>query len=210
MSSRTRAGLSAAFFLSGAAGLVYELAWVRRLALVFGSTTLAISTVLAAFMGGLALGAVLIGRYADRHADRALRLYGLLELAIGLYALAIPMLFQAVSAVYLSLPQGESSPWAFFFVQFLLVGAVLVVPTALMGGTLPLLSRAVVDRNDEVSGRIGALYGWNTTGAVAGVLAANYALLPYEGIRRTELAAAGLNVAAGLIALAIGRRLAAP
>lgn len=207
---RSRAALLAAFFLSGAAGLVYEIAWVRRLSHVFGSTTLAVSTVLAAFMGGLALGSFLIGRYADRHAEKAVRLYGLLELCIGLFALAMPVLFRAVASIYLPLAPGlEDSPGAFFCVQFLLVGAVLVVPTAMMGGTLPLLSRAFVERNEEVSRRVGTLYAVNTVGAGLGAPAATYSLLPTYGVRQTELVAAGVNAAAGLIALAIGRRLLA-
>ena len=96
---RLRAALVALFFLSGAASLVYEIAWVRRLSLVFGSTTLAISTVLAAFMAGLALGSFAIGRYADRHAGRAVRLYGSLELGIALFGFAMPWLLKAVEEI---------------------------------------------------------------------------------------------------------------
>lgn len=207
---RFRAVLFAVFFFSSAAGLVYEIVWVRRLALVFGSTTLAVSTVLAAFMGGLALGSFLIGRYADRHCGKAIRLYGALEICIALFAAAMPWLFRAVEAVYLPLaPALGESPRAFFAVQFLLVGAVLAVPTAMMGGTLPLLSRALVERDEEVSRGIGMLYAANTVGAGLGAAAATYFLLPFSGVRQTELAAAAVSAAAGLIAMAIGRRLAA-
>ena len=115
MSFRLRALLFAVFVFSGAAGLVYEIAWVRRLSLVFGSTTLAISTVLAAFMGGLALGSYFIGRYADRHASRAIRLYGTIEIAIALCAAAMPALIRMVQYLYLPLAPGlESSPQLFF------------------------------------------------------------------------------------------------
>ena len=213
MSSRTRALLFSVFLLSGAAGLVYEIAWVRRLATVFGSTTLAVSTVLAAFMGGLALGSLAIGRYADRDISkgRAVRVYGLLEVGIALYAVAIPWLFRAIEAAYLPLgPALAESPRAFFGVQFALVAAVLVVPTAMMGGTLPLLSRAFVDRNGEISRRIGGLYSANTIGAALGAAAATYSLLPFTGLRQTELAAAAASAAAGLIAISIGRRLSPP
>jgi spermidine synthase len=198
------------FFLSGAASLVYEIAWVRRLSLVFGSSTLAASTALAALMGGLALGAYAVGRYADSHADRALRVYGSLEIGIALFALATPAVFQAVASVYLPLaPKLEGSPLTFFTVQFLLAGAALLVPAALMGGTLPLLARAMTAAADDLPRRIGALYAVNTLGAALGTAAANYVLLPLSGLRASELAAAVASGAAGLAALAIGRQLLA-
>ncbi|MGH9400414.1 MAG: fused MFS/spermidine synthase, partial [Thermoanaerobaculia bacterium] len=207
---RPRALLFAVFLLSSAASLVYEIAWVRRLCLVFGSTTLAISTVLAAFMAGLALGSFAIGRYADRHASKAVRLYGALELGIALFGAVMPWLLQAVEAAYLPLaPALEDSPPTFFAVQFLLAGAVLAVPTAMMGGTLPLLARAVVEADEEVPRQVGALYAANTVGAGLGAAAAAYSLLPFYGLRQTELTAVAASVAAGLTALAIGRRLAA-
>jgi spermidine synthase len=205
-----RAFLFAAFFLSGASGLAYEIAWVKRLTHVFGSTTLAISTVLAAFMGGLALGSFFVGRYADRHAGRAIRLYGTLEIGIALFAAAMPALFRAVEALYLPLaPSLADSPQAFFFAQFLLVSAVIVGPTAMMGGTLPLIARAVVARDEELSQGVGTLYAVNTVGAAFGALATNYYLLPLAGVRQTELFAAAVNAAVGLSALAVARRIAA-
>ena len=192
------------FTVSGACGLIYELAWMRRLALVFGSTTLAISTVLAAFMGGLALGSWLIGRRADRRPEASLRLYAILEVGIGLVALTVPLLFRGVGALYLALaPSLEGAPRTFFVVQFLLLAPVIAVPTMMMGGTLPLLARFLIHGMPELAGRIGALYAANTVGAAAGVTAATYLLLPRLGISDTELVAAGANfiVAAGSLLL---------
>ena len=121
----------------------------------------------------------------------------------------MPWLFRAVEAAYLPLgPALEDSPRAFFAVQFLLVGAVLAMPTAMMGGTLPLLSRAFVDRDEEVSRRVGALYAANTVGAGLGAATATYYLLPFAGVRQAEIAAAAASAASGLIAIAIGRGLA--
>src|SRR5215510_314548 len=100
---RRRAALLAVFTLSGASGLVYEVLWSRRLTHVFGSTTLAVSTVLAAFMGGLAAGSYLVGAWADRRPRRALAAYGMLELGIGAFGLAVPLLLRAVEAAYLAL-----------------------------------------------------------------------------------------------------------
>lgn len=198
-----------AFLFSGSSGLIYELAWTRRLTRIFGSTTLAVSTVLAAFMGGLALGSYLLGRYADRQPKKALQAYGVLELSIGLLALSVPLLFRGVGYVYLALaPSLERSPQIFFLIQFFLVAAVIVLPTSLMGGTLPLLSRFLVIHREEVGGRVGVLYAANTLGAAIGTAAATYALLPEIGEWRTEVCAALLNLAAGAVALLVQRRLA--
>jgi spermidine synthase len=194
------------FTFSGASGLIYEVLWTRRLTHIFGSTTLAVSTVLAAFMGGLAVGSVLLGGWADRNRGRALRAYGVLEIAVGLLGFSIPLLLQAVGFVYLRLaPALESSPMIFFVAQFLLVGLVLVLPCALMGGTLPILARWLVGREQEIGGRVAVLYAANTLGACAGAAAATYLLLPFAGVREGELVAVAMNLAAGAVALLLSR-----
>ena len=193
-----------ALFFSGASGLVYEITWMRRLTHVFGSSTLAVSTVLAAFMGGLALGSFLFGRIADRRPRSALFLYGVLEIGIGAVALSMPFLFQVVAAIYLSLyPPLESVPWLFFVLQFVLVGAVILLPTLLMGGTLPVLVRGLVARIEDLSLKSGALYAANTLGAGTGAAIASYFLLPALGVFRTELVAVSLNVAVGATVLLV-------
>lgn len=202
-----RAILLVVFTLSGAAGLIYEVLWTRRLTHIFGSTTLAVSTVLAAFMGGLALGSYLLGAWADRNRDKALRAYAFLEIAIALLGLAVPLLLRAVEAAYLGLsPALEKVPMLFFVAQFLLVGLVLILPCVLMGGTLPILARWLIGREDEIGGRVGTLYAANTFGAAAGTAAATYVLLPRAGVREGELVAVGINLGAGLIAFALSRR----
>lgn len=195
------------FFLSGASALIYEVTWTRRLTHIFGSTTLAVSTVLAAFMGGLALGSYLLGRVADRRAGKALATYGALEISVGLLALGVPLFLRGVAAIYLALaPLLERVPQLFFFIQFLLVGAVIVLPTALMGGTFPVLARWLVAREDEVSVRVGSLYAANTLGAGAGTALATYLLLPVVGVWKSELLAVVGNGIAGATALALDRR----
>ena len=216
MSGRTAAPARTAWLLllftvSGACGLIYEIVWMRRLALVFGSTTLAVSTVLAAFMGGLALGSLRFGRVADRDPVRALRVYGRLEIGIGILAVAVPLLLKAAAAVYLGLePALEGSPFLFFALQFALAAGVLVLPTTLMGGTLPLLSRYAVASSSEVARRVGGLYAANTLGAAAGVGLATYFLLPDLGISATERLAAAANLAVGGLALRLARPAGAP
>src|SRR5215471_19485772 len=105
------------FFFSGVSGLVYQVIWVRELVLVFGATTFAVSTVLTAFMGGLALGSFYFGRRSETVA-RPLRLYGLLEIGIGVYGLAVPLIFAALPTVYHSLFNLHLSFFALSIIRF--------------------------------------------------------------------------------------------
>src|SRR6266705_46028 len=132
------------FFLSGISGLLYEVAWTRMLHLLFGDTVLAVSTVLASFMAGLALGSFWSGRYVDRR-PRVLALYAGLEAGIGLSAVLLPGVLQALTPVYVWLHRYlDGSFWLLSGVRFLLAFCLLCVPTALMGATLPVLSRYMV------------------------------------------------------------------
>ena len=193
------------FLLSGAAALLYQVVWSRLLGLVFGNTTYAISTVLAAFMGGLALGSYLGGRWADR-LRRPLFAYGLLEVGIGAYGLLSPFLLEGVRTAYLVL----AGTWAFphpgaYLVRFFLAVFVLLVPTLFMGATLPLLSRRFVPQLNMVGRRVGQLYALNTWGAVLGAFSAGFLLLPSIGLTWTIRIAATANVMIGLIAFLLER-----
>lgn len=193
------------FFLSGATALSYQTLWVRELQLVFGTSTFAISTVLAVFMVGLAAGSFVMGRYADRLA-RPLAAYGILEIAIGLYALIFPLLVSAVAPAYLSAWRAmQPGPVIFGMIQFGLVGTVLLLPTAAMGATLPLLARFATRRLGAAGDRIGTLYAVNTFGAVAGTWLCGFVLLPQMGRFQTTVAAAAANLLLGLGALALHR-----
>lgn len=189
------------FFISGASGLMYQVVWARQLTLIFGATTFAISTVLTVFMGGLALGSYYGGR---RNAVRPLRTYGLLEISIGLYGLLIPAIFAVMPQIY-----GLAKPLPFLAVslmRFALAVLVLALPTGLMGATLPILSKFFAS-GGLIGLRVGSLYSANTFGAVAGSLASGFLLMPALGMRATTIVAAGLNIAIGLIALGLDRRL---
>ena len=134
-------------FLSGISGLLYEVVWARMLHLLFGDTVLAVSTVLASFMAGLALGSFWIGRSIDRR-PRVLGVYAGLEVGIGLSALLFPLVLHALTPFYVWLHQSLSfSFWLFSVVRFLLAFGLLCVPTALMGATLPVLSRYLVSNS---------------------------------------------------------------
>jgi len=195
------------FFVSGATALAYQVAWMRELQLVFGTSTFAISTLLASFMLGLAAGGFAVARYADR-LPRPLAVYGFLEIGIGLYALLFPRLLVAITPLYLGAWRiMEPGPTAFGLLQFGLVAVLLLLPTAAMGATLPLLARFATHRLGTAGDRVGSLYAANTFGAVAGIWLCGFLLLPAMGIAATTLIAAAANVLLGLVALGLDRRL---
>ena len=183
------AGVVACFFLSGLAALLYQTAWLRQFSLVFGTSELA---VLAAYMGGLALGSAVAGRYAGR-VTRPVLVYGILEAGIALSALAVPLLLLAARALYASILGDQPAPPDAAAIGqpifYLLVAfVVLAIPTGFMGATLPLLIRYAVRTDREVGPRVALLYAINTAGAVCGTLAAAFVLLPALGLNRTVCA----------------------
>ncbi len=189
------------FFASGFSGLVYQVIWVRELVLVFGATTFAVSTVLTAFMGGLALGSFYFGRRSER-IKHPLKLYALLEIGIGVYGLAVPFIFAALPSVYQ--PIWRVLQLSFFFlsiVRFLFAALVLILPTALMGATLPILASYYARERKRIGLHVGTLYTLNTFGAVLGSAATGFVLIPALGMRVTTFIAAAINITLGLVAL---------
>jgi len=195
-----------AFFLSGASSLVFQTIWSRLLHHVFGSSSVAISSVVSAFMGGLALGAWFFGRHADR-VRNPLKLYAFAEIGVGLTGLAVPWLLRTdgpLADINAVLRQSmDVGSLGFLWLRFLCIVPVLIVPTALMGATLPLLVRHFVGRDDSperASERIGMLYAVNTLGALVGVFLAGFVLMPRIGVETTNtVAACGNFVLAALI-----------
>ena len=193
------------FLASGATSLVYETVWERQLHLVFGTSQVAVSTVLAAFMTGLALGGFGGAKWADK-IDRPIRAYAILEALIGLYALIFPWLVELVQPVYEGFYHAvEPTPTVFGAFQFVVLGLVLLPPTFCMGMTLPLLSRFATTATADSGERIGRLYGANTIGAVMGTGLAGFYLLPTIGLSATTASAATANILLCVGALALSR-----
>ncbi|MEA3367956.1 MAG: fused MFS/spermidine synthase, partial [Planctomycetota bacterium] len=187
------------YFCSGACSLIDEVVWVRLLKLTLGNTIYASSIVVSTFMGGLALGALIMGRYADR-VRRRLRLYAVLEVAVTASALALPWALGLAEAAYGRVfVRWEESPAALIAVQVVVSAAILLVPTMLMGSTLPLLGRYVTALAERTGRRVGRLYALNMLGATLGCFLAGFVLIRTLGVMGTLYAAAGLNllVAAG-------------
>jgi spermidine synthase len=194
------------FFISGAAGLIYQVAWSKSLGLVFGHTVYAVATVLSVFMGGLALGSALLGRWSERSSN-PLALYGWVELAVAATGASSLLGLAGVRVLYLAIyPAVGGSPIVLLLVRFLASAVVLLPPTFLMGGTLPILVRGLIRSSEELGRRLGRLYWVNTLGAVVGTFAAGFLLLPLAGLRMTVAVAAALNMAAGGLALQASRK----
>jgi spermidine synthase len=188
------------FFISGACGLIYEVVWSRMMFLIFGRSSLAVGTVLAAFMSGLALGGWLLGKYADRSRN-PLRFYAILELGVSLTAFAASFQLTRATPIYIWIHTiFGGSPLMLAVVRFMFAFQLLVVPTVLMGATLPVLSRVVVQRMSQVGHDLGRLYAINTIGAVAGSLATGFYLIASLGLHRTIDAAVIGNLTVGILA----------
>jgi spermidine synthase len=202
-----RAALLALFFISGALGLVYQVAWTRLMQHVFGSTALAVGTVLAGFMAGLALGAWVGGRRADRSSN-ALRFYAGLEFGIAAAALLSHGLLRELDAAYAAL-HGllGGSTILLGMLRFLLAFALIMAPTALMGATLPALTRFLAETPGRVGVQLSSLYAVNAFGAVCGVLLTGFYLLGRYGLHTPVILAAGGNLAVGAAAWLLSARL---
>lgn len=194
------------FFLSGATGLIYELLWVRVLYQSFGSTIQSVTTVVAAYMGGLGLGAWLFGRIADR-SPRPPVLYGWLEIAIGAFGVLSPLVLGLAHQIYI----GTASAWSLggggsVALRFGLAALVLLIPTTFMGGTLPVLTRAFMGEDRGLlKPSLGRLYGLNTLGAMTGTALAGFFLIEFVGVRASLWVTAALNIAIGTAAIMLGR-----
>lgn len=191
--------------LSGVSGLSYQVLWVRSLSFTFGVTTVAVTSVLAGFMAGLALGSYLAGRAIDR-VRQPLVVYGVIEIAIGLVGLLSLQLFAALPSIYQWLPVTagqDAGDVTGSVVRVVLAFLIILVPTTLMGATLPVVVKSSLLRSQRLHRDVGLLYAANTGGAIVGTLAAGFVLIGAYGMQQTATFAASLNLTAGVMALAL-------
>ena len=200
--------VAALFFFSGFAALVYQVVWMRHLSLFFGSDVYAAAITLSVFMGGLSAGTALAEKFADRLA-RPLLAYGCIEFLIGLYALFFIALLHAFTPFLREIYLGyfDRAPLVYQTTRIGLAAVALLVPTMLMGMTLPLVVSGFVRRNSELGLFSGTFYAVNTLGALVGTLVAAFALIPWQGITRTTLIAVGINLTIGLGIAVVGTRM---
>lgn len=188
------------FFLSGSAALIYQVVWVRSFSLVFGGSHLAVTTVLTVFMGGLALGSYLIGRYANRFSASPLKVYGWIEIGIALSAGACMLLLKIFPDIYIPLAGVMPDSTLYLtLIRILFAACALIVPTTLMGATLPLLSGFLGRQKNIIGLHLSLLYAINTLGAVVGAAIAAFVLLPNISVTATTAVALLLNSIVGLV-----------
>lgn len=185
--------------LSGASALVFQVLWIKQLSLVVGVEVSAIAGAVSAFFLGLALGGWFLGRRADR-LERPLRFYAVLEAGVAVSSVAVTVALAHSAALFVAVE--AASPVA----AWLMIGLLLAIPSFLMGGTLPVLMRAVHRQDAEASRRGGILYAANTCGAIAGALLPAFVLIPHFGVQGAAWAAAALNVLAALGAWGLDRK----
>ncbi len=207
-----RAAALALTVLTGFSGLVYEVAWQKYLATLLGSHSEATAAVLALFLGGLSLGYAVFGRVTRGMVERAARrgeppalllLYGCVEAGIGVHALLFPLLFRGVRALSFAIPHQVGGPG--FVLDVTLAALLILPPTVLMGGTIPVLTQALARSLTDATRFHAFVYGFNTAGAFAGALAAGFVLLPALGLERAVWAMGAINLAAGAAFVALGR-----
>jgi spermidine synthase len=206
--SRMATALPFVFFLSGAAGLIFETLWFRLAGLSLGNSVWASSVVLAAFMGGIGLGN-LVAAVRGRFVRQPLRLYAALEVVVGVFGLGVVLALPHVTWLVRPLMRslGETL-WLVQGVRLSVAFLLMLVPAAAMGVTLPLLTRALSDVDSNFGRVLGGLYGWNTLGGVVGAVAGEILLIRLLGLRGSALVAASLDIVAALLALAIAARTA--
>ncbi|MCC7144584.1 MAG: fused MFS/spermidine synthase [Candidatus Eisenbacteria bacterium] len=193
------------FFLSGAAGLIYQVLWSRLLNEVFGVTVYAVTAVLVTFLGGLAWGGVALGKVSDRQKN-PLRFYGILEIGIGITALLGTLTVRALDPLHMWVANRfEPSSPVLILARMLLAAFVVLPPTFLMGGTLPAITRAFVSQISRLGSALSFLYALNALGAVVGTLASGFYLIGAIGVHPTLWLAIALNVGIGLICLQLAK-----
>jgi spermidine synthase len=194
---------------SGAAGLMYQVLWLRLLSLVFGVTAYAASTVLAGFMAGLAIGSLVAGRYAGR-GKRPLRRFAIAEAAIAVTAMASLPLFERLPTWYAGL-HGliDGDLLTLTIARFAGAFVLLAVPTSIMGATLPLLTASALVGERRNAARISAVYAANTAGAIVGALATGMYLIGAIGVSASFFVAGACNLAAAFAAWRLSLRDAA-
>jgi spermidine synthase len=191
------------FWASGVSGLTYEVIWTRMLNLVFGNTVYATATVLTVFMAGLAIGSYSFGRYIDRRQD-PLRVYALLEIGLGFYAILLPFLLPHITPLYTWIYRSYGAThFILSLVRCVISFLLLLLPTIFMGGTLPVMSRHFIRSRGTVGRDIGLLYGFNTFGAVVGCFGAGFLFISTFGTQTTALMASAINILVGFGALMV-------
>ncbi len=189
------------FGLSGMTALIYEIIWIRPLSLVFGTTIYAVSTIIAAFIFGLAIGSWIAGRYADRM-NSPLKYFAFVQVGIGFFGILLLPIFSYLPGMYLEIFKITfPNQHLFMFIQVLMSMLLISIPAALMGSTLPIMMKEYSEKFSTIGKDVGKLDAVNSTGAMIGTLAAGFLLIPVMGIQNSIIITALINVGIGMVIL---------
>lgn len=198
--------ISTLFLITGFSALVYQALWFRQLGLIFGNTVAAATATISAFMFGMAVGSLLFGRLARRRMH-PLVWFSLISCFIGVSALLVPSLFHGLTWIFVAFARNVSDqPAMLTFIRFVGAFIVLLIPSMLMGGSLPVLAKGILHTDSKFGGKLGWLYGINTLGAALGVLVAGFYLIETFGLFRTNLIAVACNFLVAITGLLLARR----
>ncbi len=189
-------------FMAGLTGLVYQILWIREFTLLFGVHIYSLSTVVATFMGGLAFGSYLFGKIADRYPTKCGLIFFLIQALLGVFAMVFGVLLGWLSDLFVfSSRTFDLSIHAVNFIRPLFAAILLLFPTTLMGGVIPLASRLFVSNTGETGKKVSMIYFVNNAGAVVGSLMAGFVLVAAFGMQTTFRIAAMINFVIGVIGL---------
>ncbi len=195
----------AVFILSGLSALIYQVYFMKKISLIFGSTALAVTTVLAAYMFGLAAGSYIGGKIADR-VKSPIRVYAYAELLVGLLLLVSPLLFRELENLYVSIGKNANlTQWNLTVIRILFSLPIILLPTLAMGTTLPLLTKYLTTVKNKIIGNVSRLYSANIIGAAMGTFLATYVLMPNFGMMATIAVAILINLVIALVVLRLGK-----
>ncbi|MBW8001614.1 MAG: tetratricopeptide repeat protein [Planctomycetes bacterium] len=201
------------FFFSGMTGLIYEILWTRMIVKVIGGAPFAVSIILTVFMAGLGLGSYIASRKIDKikHQLKLVRIYGILEIAIGAYCLVLPLMLKAFEPLYAIMYNRLFEHFMLYnLLTFVGCSLLLIIPVICMGATLPILCRFYVTRLSHLASHAGRLYGLNTIGAAFGSLLCGFWLIANLGMTGTLIFAVLANVLIGLICIIASYKMTAP
>ncbi|MBI5970225.1 MAG: fused MFS/spermidine synthase [Deltaproteobacteria bacterium] len=199
----------AAFTLSGFASLVYEVLWSRVLSLVIGSSIYAFTVMLATFLIGIAAGSIIFAPFIDRR-KTPLVWFASLEAIIGVASLLGIFLYKELPFALFSMKEAFGANfWLYLFLQFLLVSAVMIIPTLCMGAIFPLVGRIYTKGLDSIGRNIGAVYFFNTFGAIFGAFVGGFVIIPLIGVQAGVVITAALNVALAVLIIFVSTERAA-
>jgi len=185
------------FGISGMTALIYEIIWIRPLTLVFGTTMYAVSTIVASFILGLAIGSWIAGRFTDR-LQNPLKYFALIQIAVGFFGILLLPIFDLMPKVYLDLYHlTYPNQQIFMIAQILMSMGMIAIPATLMGTTLPLMMKTYSTEFTTIGKDVGKLDASNSIGAFFGTLAAGFLIIPILGIHDGILVTASINIILG-------------